>query len=135
MRVLECYLTEPFRLGLKEGKAMTTLEKATGFKIPKRTARLVFEGDYDGAEIVVRLDVPVKTFLQIQDLIQNEQQFEVFQVFGETIIDEWNLEDDDGKPLPANGQGMYSIPIDLANIIMTKWSEVAVQAPDPLENN
>jgi len=114
---------------------MTTLEKATGFKIPKRTARLVFEGDYDGAEIVVRLDVPVKTFLQIQDLIQNEQQFEVFQVFGETIIDEWNLEDDDGKPLPANGQGMYSIPIDLANIIMTKWSEVAVQAPDPLENN
>jgi len=123
---------------------MITTQKAAGFKIPKRTARLVFSGDYEGAEVVVRLNIPVGTFLDIQTLVDEQRQKEgtdesaetirnVFQVFGDIVLDEWNLQDDDGKSIPCNAEGMNSIPVDLANIILSEWSEVAVQTPDPLE--
>ena len=113
---------------------MVATQKAVkGFRIPKRTARLQFEDDYDGAEVVVRLDVPVGTFLSIQDLIASERQLEVFHLFGESILIEWNLQDDDGKPYPCTGDGMNQIPIDLANIILQQWVEVTTQPSDPLD--
>ena len=65
---------------------MVTTQKVKGFKIPKRTATLILHGDYDGAEVVVRLDVPVGTFLEIQDLVAQEKQLHVFQVFGDSIL-------------------------------------------------
>tara|TARA_R110000765_G_scaffold137424_4_gene236954 strand:+ start:323 stop:655 length:333 start_codon:yes stop_codon:yes gene_type:complete len=105
---------------------------ATGFRLPKKTARLLFHDDYEGAEVVVRLDVPLGRFLEIQDLIDDGKQLLVFEVFGESVIDDWNLQDNEGKPLPPNGTGMKGLPIELANLILTEWSEVAVQAPDPL---
>ena len=40
-----------------------------GFKLPIRTARLVFDGDYQGLEVKVRLNIPLKTYLAIQDLL------------------------------------------------------------------
>ena len=103
------------------------------FRIPKRTARLVFRNDYEGAEVVVRLDVPVGTFLEIQDLVAQEKQLLVFQIFGEQILDDWNVMTDEGKKIPADGTGMNAIPIDLANLILTQWVEVAVQPSIPLD--
>ena len=44
---------------------MITTQKAAGFKIPKRTARLVFSGDYEGAEVVVRLNTVSYTHLTL----------------------------------------------------------------------
>ena len=103
------------------------------FRIPKRTARLVFSNDYEGAEVVVRLDVPVGTFLEIQDLVADEKQLQVFQVFGEQILDDWNVMTEDGGKIPADGNGMKAIPIDLANLILQQWVEVAVQPSIPLD--
>jgi hypothetical protein len=102
------------------------------FRIPKRTARLQFSDDYEGAEVVVRLDVPVGTFLSIQDLISAERQLEVFHLFGESILIEWNLQDDEGKSHPCTGKGMNQLPIDLANLILQQWVEVTTQPSDPL---
>ena len=114
---------------------MVATQKAVkGFRIPKRTARLVFVDTlYEGAEVVVRLDVPVGTFMEIQDLIAAEKQFQVFNLFGESILEDWNLHNDNGKELPATGQGMTALPIDLANTILQQWVEAAVQTPDPLD--
>ena len=114
---------------------MITAQKAVGFKIPKRTARLVFQDDYEGAEIVVRLDVSVGTFLEIQELVDAEKQLKVFETFGASVLDSWNLVDDEGKAMPANGKGMNLIPIDLANIILSQWAEVATGVEAPLEMN
>jgi|TARA_Y100000296_G_C5168332_1_gene255947 hypothetical protein len=110
-------------------------QKPTGFKIPKRTARLVFEGEYEGAEVVVRLDVPVRAFLEIQELVNAEQHLKVFGIFAEMVLDSWNIIGDDGKPMPADIKGMNAIPIDLANSILTEWAEVAAGVDIPLENN
>jgi hypothetical protein len=112
---------------------VATQKAVNGFKIPKRTARLIFSGDYDGAEVVVRLDVPVATFLDIQNLVSDEEQLKVFELFGDKVLDEWNLEDEDGKPYPPTGLGMNAIPIHLANNILEQWVEVATKVPDPLE--
>jgi hypothetical protein len=112
---------------------MVTTQKVKGFKIPKRTATLILDGDYEGAEVVVRLDVPVGTFLEIQDLVAQEKQLHVFQVFGDSILDTWNLRDENDQSIPANSEGMHKIPIDLANIIMTEWSGAVTAPPDPLD--
>ena len=112
---------------------VATQKAATGYRVPKRTARLIFEDTaYEGAEIVVRLDVPVALFMEIQDLIADDKQFQVFQVFGESVLEEWNLEDDDGVRIPATGQGMIAIAIDLANVILRQWVDAAIKPPAPL---
>ena len=54
---------------------------------------------------------------------------------GDAVLDEWNIEDSEGNPLPCNGKGMNLVPVTLANAILAEWSEVAVQASSPLENN
>jgi len=117
----------------------STLERIVGaeqgFRIPKKTARLKFNDEYEGAEVVIRIDVPVGTYLEIQDLIDAEKHLRVFQLFGDSILESWNLLDDDGSSIPADGKGMNLIPIDLANIILNEWAGVAVQASDPLSES
>ena len=57
---------------------VATQKAATGYRVPKRTARLIFQDTaYEGAEVVVRLDVPVALFMEIQDLIAADKQFQI----------------------------------------------------------
>ncbi len=103
-----------------------------GFKVPKRTAVLKFEGDYEGAEVKIRLDAPIGTFLEIQDLVTAGKQLEVFAVFGDELLISWNLEDDKGKPLPATGTGMKALPIAFGNVLIAEWLEAIQNVPAPL---
>jgi len=107
-------------------------QKAQGFRLPVRTGRLVFHGDWEGAEVVVRLDVPVQTFMDIQDLIAEDKQLKVFDVVGNKIVESWNIEDEDGLKIEPTGKGMGQIPIQLANLIIEQWVEVATQPYFPL---
>ena len=115
---------------------LSTQKAAKGFRIPKRTARLIFtDTQYLGAEVVIRLDVSIAGFVEIQDLIASENQLKVFKVFGDKVLESWNLQQDDGTPIPANGEGMNSISMDLGNVILSEWAEVVTQVPPPLEGN
>jgi hypothetical protein len=114
---------------------VATQKPTQGFRIPIRTGRLVFHGDWEGAEVVVRISVPVQIFIDIQDLITDQQQLQVFDIFGEKIIESWNIQDDNGLPIEATGRGMCEIPIQLANLIVEQWVEVATQPSLPLDEN
>ena len=104
-----------------------------GYRIPKRTARIVFDGgEYEGAEVRTQLDVPIGLFLEIQDLVNNDRALQVFERFGDGALVDWNLEDDNGKPIPATGKGMLAIPAALANIIIEQWVEAVANPPAPL---
>ena len=46
---------------------------------------------------------------------------------------DWNLEDDDGNPVPANAEGMTMIPVELVNLMVGHWAEAVSDIPDPLE--
>ena len=114
---------------------VVTTHQAKGFRLPMRTGRLVFGGDWQGAEVVVRLDVPVRVFMDIQDLVASDQPLKAFDIFGEKIIVGWNIQDEDGMPIEPTGKGMGKVPIRFANLVVEQWVEVATQPSLPLGEN
>ena len=104
-----------------------------GFRLPERVARITFEGtDYDGAEIRVRLSVSFAQFIALRESAQGEDQEGMARLFGETVLMDWNLEDAEGEPLLADGDGMMMIPLDLANLVVQHWVEEVAGVPSPL---
>jgi len=104
-----------------------------GFRLPEKTARITFEGtDYDGAEIRVRLSVSFAQFIALRESAQGEDQEAMARLFGETVLMDWNLEDAEGEPLLADGDGMLMIPLELSNLVVQHWVEEVAGVPAPL---
>ena len=111
------------------------LDKAPqkGFRLPEKTARINFEGtDYDGAEIRVLLSVTFGKFIALRESAQGEDQETMARLFGEDVLMDWNLEDDDGTPIPADGDGMLAIPLELTNLVVQYWVEAVAGVASPL---
>ena len=122
-------------MGLAEVGLHPILDKATrtGFRLPEKTARITFEDtDYDGAELRVLLSVTFGQFIALRESAQSEDQEGMARLFGETVLMDWNLEDADGEPLLADGDGMLMIPLDLANLVVQHWVEEVAGVPAPL---
>lgn len=101
---------------------------------PNSTATLKFsDGDYEGAEVVCRAGgVPLGTYFQMRAGMDSEEQVrDVFQLFGDTILISWNVEDQDGNPRPPNGQSLLAEDSDFVMAIISAWlsSQVGVSAP------
>jgi hypothetical protein len=112
----------------------TTAKAKKGFRLPEKTARITFEGtDYDGEEIQLRLSVSFAQFIALRESAQGEDQEVMARLFGQNVLMDWNLEDDDGQPIPADGDGMLAIPIVLTNLIVQHWVEAVSGVPAPLE--
>jgi len=104
-----------------------------GFRLPERTAKINFEGtDYDGAEIQLRLSVSFAQFIALRESAQGEDQEGMARLFGQNVLMDWNLEDADGKPIPADGDGMLAIPLELTNLVVQHWVEEVAGVPSPL---
>ena len=113
--------------------AVNGVKAKKGFRLPERTARITFEGtDYDGAEIRVRLSVSFAQFIALRESAQGEDQEGMARLFGETVLMDWNLEDDAGQPIPANGEGMLEIPLSLAMLVVQHWVEAVSGVSSPL---
>ena len=109
---------------------MVTINKKKGvrFVVPRRDALITFpEGhEYEGAEIRAKLDVDVKTFLDLQalsDATTAEETREIFTKFGDVIITEWNLNDENNKSIPATSDGFMSLPAAICTAIITAWAD------------
>lgn len=100
-----------------------------GFKIPHKTARLVFEGDeFEGCEVNVSLEM---TFAAQQHLdeLKEAKDFETLMGFiAETAVTSWNLEDDDGKPLPVNVESFMAMPGWFGLAILNGWGAAIEKA-------
>ena len=104
-----------------------------GFRVPEKTARITFEGtDYDGAEIILRLSVTFAQFIALRESAQGDDQEVMARLFGETVLMEWNLDDSDGNPIPANSDGMLVIPLQLTNLVVQHWVQAVAGVPVPL---
>ena len=122
-------------MGLAQVGLHPILDKAVrkGFRLPEKTARITFEGtDYDGAEIQVRLSVTFAQFIGLRESAQGEDQEGMARLFGENVLMDWNLEDVDGRPIPADGDGMLAIPLELTNLVVQHWVEAVAGVPAPL---
>jgi hypothetical protein len=111
----------------------TRTEVRKGFRIPERTARITFAGtDYDGAEIQLRLSVSFAQFIALRESAQGEDQEGMARLFGQNVLMDWNLEDAEGRPIPADAEGMLAIPLELTNLIVQHWVEEVAGVPAPL---
>ena len=111
----------------------TKAEVRKGFRLPEKTARITFEGtDYDGAEIQLRLSVTFDQFIALRESAQGEDQEGMARLFGQNVLMDWNLEDIDGNPILADGDGMMAIPLALTNLIVQHWVEAVAGVPAPL---
>ena len=102
---------------------------------PKATATLKFsDGDYEGAEVVCRASgVPMATYFQMRAGLDSEEQVrDVFQLFGDTILLRWNVEDQDGNPRPANGESLLAEDSDFVMAIIAAWLDARVGVNAPL---
>ena len=104
------------------------------FTVQRRRAVLVFDDpELEGIRIEARLDVDLRTFLDLQQLAgQSENNPEglraAFTMFGDEILDTWNLQDEDGTVLTADAEGFLSLPPSLGTAILGAWSEAATTA-------
>ena len=94
-----------------------------GYKIPNR--KLVIElADYEGAEVTCKLDVKMKTFFDLQDLTSdNTSIVSAYTIFGDQILESWNLETAEGQKIPPTSDGMMEIPPAIAIALMNAWTE------------
>ena len=101
------------------------------FTLQTRRAILLFkQEEYEGLHIEARLDVDLRTFLDLQMLAGSGEANahdlkEAFTMFGNEILESWNLEEEDGTPLPADAAGFLTLPPFLGTAILTAWSDAA----------
>lgn len=107
-----------------------------GWAMPRRTARLVFEDPYEGAEVIVTLNVPLGKVLDFEERFRTLPftHESVREAMAELVI-EWNLETLEGEPIPPTADGFLMID-DLVFIrkMITSWryamnSAVDVEVP------
>tara|TARA_R110000824_G_scaffold135553_1_gene298845 strand:- start:4755 stop:5105 length:351 start_codon:yes stop_codon:yes gene_type:complete len=104
------------------------LKQHSPFVIDRREAVLTFSEDseFHGLEVRARLDVDVGTFLEFQKLgadPSGEDTRTLFEKFGETIILEWNMYDDDAKRVPTTAAGFMSLPPNVCVAVIGAWAE------------
>ena len=101
------------------------------YVVQRRRAILEFaDPDYEGMCIETRLDVDMRTFLDLQSLAGGADSSpddlrSAFSMFGDEILASWNLEDEDGRVLPADAEGFLSLPPGLATKVLGAWTEAA----------
>ena len=74
----------------------------------------------------------MKYYAQLRAAADAEDQAAMATLFGDHALAECNLEDPTGEPLPANGEGMMGIPLQMAMQIVAEWVEQVSGVSDPL---
>jgi hypothetical protein len=113
-----------------------------GFTVPRDIYKLEFDGEqYAGIVVRVRA-ASFGTLLHIDDLFQpgesseyadtRKKVDELHQMFVDHLVD-WNLEEEDGRPVPVTVEGLRSQQGPFTNAIITAWRTTPVEVPVPLE--
>ena len=100
------------------------------FRLTTTQARLLFDNtEFAGMEVMTRLNVPLGVFLDLQSLASQDGGTDAgalkqaFELFASDVLISWNIEDEYGNALPANGVGMLEITPQIATAILKAWTE------------
>jgi hypothetical protein len=98
-----------------------------GFKVG-RTFELAFEGtDLDGAKVTLR-SASIGTNLELGTCSVERE----CEILAEHLIS-WNLEEEDGKPLPATLEGVTLLEVAVKNLILREWLKATRGVTAPLD--
>ena len=93
------------------------------FEVKEKTLTVDFTGgDYEGAVVKLRLNVPLRTMFDIQLLGVAGKDAEVMQQLGTEVLSEWNIRKD-GKELPATAEGLFEMPPDFGMLLLAQWTK------------
>lgn len=108
-----------------------------GFRRTPTAYKLKFENpELDGLEVIART-LPLRDFLEINKLAlsaaddvakQTEQSEVMVKKFAEALIS-WNLEDEDGKPVPATYKSLIAQELPFVMEIIQAWMEAVASVP------
>ena len=102
----------------------------TKWVVPQRELTIDLTGDFEGGQVVCKLDVSIQTFLDLQRMTTDEDTIiKSYFKFGEEILISWNFTKSDGSELPATGQGMLDLPPAVAIGILGAWTREASGNP------
>lgn len=116
-----------------------------GFRIQRRTCVLEFDPEkfpeYEGAEVHCRLDIDTEAFLELErlqsaitdDAANGEKVRAMLGFFADNIVESWNLEDENGDPLPITLDTLMAMPPKLTLNLIPLWKAAAVGIDAPLE--
>lgn len=109
-----------------------------GFKRPKRLALVkVQDGEFAGLELTLNMSVSMRAFIDFQNgrfgaLATMDTQEEAMNWWVTDVLENWNLEEDDGTPIEPNLEGFYSLDPALALEILDRWRKQVTEADVPL---
>jgi hypothetical protein len=114
-----------------------------GYQRTPKVYKLVFtDPEYDGLIVRVR-SIKIGELRELLglasavaggqvDLADASKVDRLFGVFADALLD-WNLEDDQGRPVPANLEGVSTQDADFISEIVREWMKV-FQVAGPLGN-
>ena len=109
-----------------------------GYRCQPTVYKLIFQ-EYEGLEVMARL-VSVEELLKITGLAlqmttkpDDKQVAELFGWFGKRLVS-WNLEDEDGKPVPATLNGLLAQEMGFVLKIIQAWVRAITGVLPPLQN-
>jgi hypothetical protein len=105
--------------------------RATGFRGGRRIYKLRFEQPEMFGLVVRAHSIPVARVLELARAGVLGEQMEItpenlalvqdlFATFGDALV-EWNLEEDDGTPVPATAEGVLSQDMDFVMLVVQAW--------------
>ena len=108
----------------------------TRFRLPERKATLVLEDtELIGLEVTAIISVPTAALLDIDTSAKAGTSAGIRRAvegFVAVAKPEWNLDDADGKPVPATAAGMMTLPPNILTAVLTAWGEACSGVAAPL---
>jgi hypothetical protein len=112
-----------------------------GFTVPRRIYKLEFDGEkYAGIVVRVRA-MSFATLLDIENMRRSDEmadraemraQLDEFHgIFVDHLVD-WNLEEEDGAPVPLTVEGLRSQEGSFVTSIIAAWRDTPTEVPAPL---
>lgn len=112
----------------------TAPAKPSGYRVPARTARAVFEGtEWDGCEVTLKINATIGTLIDLSRM-RDDNDIDALLSFLADVVVSWNVEDDNG-PIPATSDGMRRIDPFLMNALLDAWQGAVtgqMEVPAPL---
>jgi hypothetical protein len=100
-----------------------------GYKVKRKGFCLKFaEGEYEGMEVICR-SISIGQLLEFDTTDSKGQR--MVQLFGEALIS-WNLEEEDGTPIPATPEGLSTLEPGIVRVIVEAWSDQIAGVNRPL---
>ena len=117
-----------------------------GYLPPENTARIEFEEGHEhhGMVLNLSLDMPANMLFDMiakadaydAESMESEDKREMYRTFGDMALSSWNVEDKDGEPVPATGDGLLTQSMPFVAFILHKWVEATnVDAPLDEDSN